>query len=78
MKLRVVELFAGVGGFRVGFNQVKKFNKAGQAIEQSDWDFVWANQWEPGTSIQHAFNVYQQRFGGSKHHVNEDIFKVDK
>ncbi len=78
MKRRVVELFAGVGGFRVGFNQVKKFDKAGQAIEKSDWDFVWANQWEPGTSIQHAFNVYQQRFGFSKHHVNQDIFKIDK
>ncbi len=78
MEKRVVELFAGVGGFRVGFNQVKKFNKAGQAIEQSNWDFVWANQWEPGTSIQHAFNVYQQRFGVSKNHVNEDIFKINK
>jgi DNA (cytosine-5)-methyltransferase 1 len=78
MKRRVVELFAGVGGFRVGFNQVKKFDKFGKAIEKSDWDFVWANQWEPGTSIQHAFSVYQQRFGISKNHVNEDIFKVNK
>ncbi len=78
MKRRVVELFAGVGGFRIGFNQVKKFDKSGKAIEKSDWDFVWANQWEPGTKIQHAFNVYQQRFGESKNHVNEDIFKIDK
>ncbi len=78
MEKRVVELFAGVGGFRVGFNKVKQFNKASQAIEKSDWDFVWANQWEPGTSIQHAFNVYQQRFGNSKNHINEDIFKINK
>lgn len=78
MKNRVVELFAGVGGFRVGFNQVRKTNKAGLAIEKTDWDFVWANQWEPGTSIQHAFNIYQQRFGNSKNHINEDIFKINK
>jgi DNA (cytosine-5)-methyltransferase 1 len=78
MKKRVVELFAGVGGFRVGFNQVNKLNKSGHAIEKSGWDFVWANQWEPGTSIQHAFSVYQERFGVSNNHVNEDIFKVNK
>ena len=77
-KPRVIELFAGVGGFRVGFNHVKKLNKKGLAQEKKDWEFVWANQWEPSSSIQHAFNVYQERFGVSNNHVNEDIFKIDK
>jgi DNA (cytosine-5)-methyltransferase 1 len=78
MKNRVVELFAGVGGFRVGFNSVQSFNQDGKAIEASDWDFVWANQWEPSTKIQHAFSIYTKRFGESETHVNEDIFKVNK
>ena len=48
MKLSVVELFAGVGGFRVGLNDIDSFdNKTGKAIEKRDWDFVWANQFEP-------------------------------
>jgi len=65
MTIRVVELFAGVGGFRVGLT------KASDAFE-----FVWANQWEPGKKIQHAFNCYVQHFGESVNHVNEDIAKV--
>ena len=49
-KPRVVELFAGVGGFRIG-------------LERSGWETVWANQWEPSTKTQHAFDCYVQRFG---------------
>ena len=37
--LKVVELFAGVGGFRVGLNHIKRFDeKTGLAIENGDWD----------------------------------------
>jgi DNA (cytosine-5)-methyltransferase 1 len=46
---RVVELFAGVGGFRIG-------------LERSGWQTVWANQWEPNTRTQHAFDCYVARF----------------
>ena len=65
MSIRVVELFAGVGGFRVGLT------RASDAFE-----FVWANQWEPGKKVQHAFNCYVHHFGESENHVNEDIAKV--
>jgi len=65
MSIRVVELFAGVGGFRVGLT------RASDAFE-----FVWANQWEPGKKVQHAFNCYVQHFGESENHVNQDIAKV--
>ena len=61
--LNVIELFAGVGGFRVG-------------LEEADKEFfqtVWANQWEPATKIQHAAAVYKERFG---HICNEDINTV--
>lgn len=78
MKLDVVELFAGVGGFRVGLNHIKGFDKnTGRAIEDGDWNFVWANQWEPSTKIQPAFECYVTRFG-EENHSNVDINKVNK
>lgn len=75
MEKRVVELFAGVGGFRVGFNNVTLLNDT--VNEKNKWDFVWANQWEPGSKAQPAFNCYTKRFGSSIAHVNEDIASVD-
>ena len=61
-KIKVVELFAGVGGFRLG-------------LEQSDYKIVWSNQWEPSTKIQHASKVYEARFG-EENHSNKDINEV--
>jgi DNA (cytosine-5)-methyltransferase 1 len=58
----VVELFAGVGGFRIG-------------LERSGWRVVWANQWEPTTKAQHAFDCYATRFETGEH-VREDIHVV--
>lgn len=75
MNNTVIELFAGVGGFRVGLNSVcLKDNKV---TESNDWQFVWANQWEPSTKIQPAFDCYTQRFGESETHVNKDISNID-
>lgn len=54
MKISVVELFAGVGGFRLG-------------LEKNNFKIVWSNQWEPSTKIQHASLVYEQRFGKENH-----------
>ena len=77
MKKTVIELFAGVGGFRVGLNNIDKFDKNGKAIENGPWDFVWANQWEPATKTQDAFDCYVLRFG-KEESSNEDISLVDK
>ena len=60
-KIRVVELFAGVGGFRIGLEG------ASDAYET-----IWNNQWEPSTQHQDASLVYRARFG-SKGHSNKDI-----
>lgn len=60
-KLHVVELFAGVGGFRIGLEGAS-----------DDYETIWSNQWEPSTVRQDASLVYQARFG-SKGHSNEDI-----
>ena len=46
---RMVELFAGVGGFRLG-------------LEPHGWETVWANQWEPSTKAQHAADCYRSHF----------------
>ncbi len=75
MKKTVIELFAGVGGFRVGLNDIHDFDNDGKAIENRDWKFVWANQWEPSTTVQHAYDCYVTRFGNEC--SNEDISKVD-
>lgn len=78
MNLDVVELFAGVGGFRVGLNHITSFNEqTGRAVENGSWNFVWANQWEPSTKSQPAFDCYIERFG-KENHVNIDINKIDK
>lgn len=75
MKKTVVELFAGVGGFRCGLNKVMLTD--GIVKENGNWNFVWANQWEPSTKTQDAFNCYIKRFGDGNA-SNIDIFKVNK
>ncbi len=75
MKKTVVELFAGVGGFRCGLNKVEYKNN--KVKELGNWDFVWANQWEPSTKVQDAFNCYKERFNDENAN-NTDIFEVDK
>jgi DNA (cytosine-5)-methyltransferase 1 len=67
-KPRVVELFAGVGGFRLG-------------MEANGFETVWANQWEPGAVTQHAWDAYVTRFYAGDHAAapengNDDIERV--
>ena len=64
-KIRVVELFAGVGGFRVGLERCS-----------SRFETVWASQWEPGQAGQWAYKCYCQRFGDNANCSNEDIAAV--
>ncbi|MCM1404379.1 MAG: DNA (cytosine-5-)-methyltransferase [Prevotella sp.] len=79
MDKTVVELFAGVGGFRVGLNNVTKITKNGRALEKNNFKFVWFNQWEPSTKNQYAYECYIKRFPNSTNQTsNKDINKVDK
>lgn len=76
--LKVVELFAGVGGFRLGlegFNGSSCSSNYKTPID-SVFKTIWSNQWEPSTKMQHASKVYVERFG-SEGHSNEDISLVD-
>ena len=50
----VAELFAGVGGFRIG-------------LARAGWKTVFSNQWEPSTKTQHASKVYEKQFGAAGH-----------
>ncbi len=74
MEKTAIELFAGVGGFRCGLNHVTLTNN--KVIENGNWKFLWANQWEPATKSQEAYECYKKRFGGDISNV--DIFEVDK
>ena len=77
MDKTVIELFAGVGGFRVGLNNIKEIGKDGKAIENGVFKFIWSNQWEPSTKAQHAFDCYNIRFP-DKNNSNIDIALVNK
>ena len=69
---RVAELFAGVGGFRLGLE-----GYPAREIEGSGWNVVWSNQWEPATKKQHASDCYSRNWPDDPaHHSNEDIARV--
>lgn len=60
--IRTVELFAGVGGFRLGLEAASDKYKV-----------IWANQWEPYKKEQFAFDCYTYHFGNSQSHICKDI-----
>ena len=81
MNKTVCELFAGVGGFRCGLNNISTlddFNK------KEKWNTVWFNQWEPSEkSTQYAHDCYVYHFGTSldkdgNDTTNRNIEDVDK
>lgn len=76
--IKVVELFAGVGGFRLGLEGWNGKSSTSNYTENFDspYKVVWSNQWEPSTKIQHASAVYENRFG-MDNHSNKDIATVD-
>jgi DNA (cytosine-5)-methyltransferase 1 len=68
MAIRVIELFAGVGGFRIGLEGYPK-------DKNSKYDVVWSNQWEPSTKKQHANLVYHNRWPKANH-CGENIEEI--
>ncbi|HEL2460937.1 TPA: DNA (cytosine-5-)-methyltransferase [Streptococcus suis] len=63
--MNILELFAGVGGFRIG-------------LENADKDYFqtkWANQWEPARKSQDAFEVYDLHFPDSEN-INISISDI--
>ena len=68
----IIELFAGVGGFRVGFDRVN----ANHPNEEPFFNTIWSNQFEPATKTQHASRTYCRVFG-PEGHFNCDIATVN-
>lgn len=68
----MIELFAGVGGFRIGLDRA----------DSSLFKTIWSNQWEPATKTQHAWRTYNRAFKkldpdfDESTNINEDISKV--
>lgn len=76
--IKVAELFAGVGGFRLGLEGYHCADRPEMDLPAAGpFETVWANQWEPPgtTAKQFAARCYESRFGeGSV--INEDIHVV--
>jgi len=78
-ELKVIELFAGVGGFRLGLEGYKGKSSSSNYIKKisSPFEVVWSNQWEPPTNNnQWASDIYIKQFGNQSH-SNKDIAKVN-
>lgn len=76
--IKVAELFAGVGGFRLGLEGYDNESNPDFYKEPAgNFKTIWANQWEPPgtTARQFAWRCYESRFGEGSC-VNEDINKV--
>lgn len=67
MDKTICELFAGVGGFRLGFERDNK-----------DWKTVWFSQWEPNKTKQWAHDCYVSHWGDIDENTGIDISKVVK
>jgi len=76
-KIKVIELFAGVGGFRLGLEGCNGKSASSNYKKKidSNYEVVWSNQWEPSTKMQHANLVYEKHWG-NKNHYGDDINKV--
>ena len=72
MEKTMCELFAGVGGFRVGMERLG-----------TGWNTTWFSQWEPDKVNQWAHDCYVGHFGDlqdmrGEYHTGEDISLMDK
>ena len=81
VKKTVCELFAGVGGFRCGLNNIKTLD---DFKKKEKWDTVWFSQWEPSEkTTQYAHDCYVYHFGerldkNGKDTTNYNIEDVNK
>lgn len=72
MEKTICELFAGVGGFRLGFERL-----------HTGWQTTWFSQWEPGAKTQWAHQCYVHHYGDcpdvrGEYHTGNDISLMDK
>lgn len=81
MNKTVCELFAGVGGFRCGLNNIKNIE---DTKKEEKWETKWFSQWEPAEkNTQYAHDCYVYHFGtcldnNGADTTNENIEDVEK
>lgn len=63
--MNILELFAGVGGFRIGLENA----------DEKLFQTKWANQWEPSRKSQDAFEVYNYHFPDSEN-INYSVTDI--
>ena len=75
--LKVLELFAGVGGFRLGLEGYKgKSSTSGYVNKLKNklpFEVIYSNQWEPSTTKQHASIIYEEKFNDFGTHFNCNV-----
>lgn len=79
-KIKVLELFAGVGGFRIALEGFEGKSASSNYTKNKKTGFkvIWSNQYEPSLKkIQHANSIYKKRWPNSNH-SEIDIEKVIK
>lgn len=69
-KLKIIELFAGVGGFRIGLESASN--------KKTEYKVAWSSQWEPGASKQYASDIYVERFGKDGHSCEDIKLVIEK
>ena len=65
--IKVVELFAGVGGFRIGLEGPPNSERPGFKV-------AWANQWEPKYRAQNAAEIYASRWDLERSEEDPEVY----
>jgi DNA (cytosine-5)-methyltransferase 1 len=75
-KIKVVELFAGVGGFRLGLEGWDGKSASSHYTEyfESPYEVIWSNQWEPSSArsgdLQEANTVYHRNWPNTPNSIH--------
>ena len=78
--IKVIELFAGVGGFRLGLEGWKGMSSSSGYKKplKTNFEVVWSNQFEPSTKkIQHANVIYKKKWPNSNHSEKDIEYVIE-
>ena len=80
-QINVLELFAGVGGFRLGLEGFEGKSSLSNYYEplknKIPYKVLHSNQWEPSVKVQHANIIYESKFQSNGHFpfdINNTLF----
>jgi len=73
--ITVAELFAGVGGFRLGLERKGVARKLKNRTRNKSFKVIWSNQYEPKTKKQHASDIYVKHFNLVEDDSKEGVYR---